>query len=104
MPGYDGSSFVIRVCHSPLSGATHPVWLDRSEVLTSPATGIWYPLVERGHTAQKGTVLGYVTDFFGTRVGDVVSPFAGAVLYVIGTPATSQGEPLAMVGHVLEER
>jgi len=88
----------------PEERVTHAVWLDRSQVLTSPATGIWYPLVERGHTVQKGTVLGYVTDFFGTRVGDVVSPFAGAVLYVIGTPATSQGEPLAMVGHVLEER
>ena len=87
----------------PEERVTHAVWLDRSQVLTSPATGIWYPLVERGHTVQKGTVLGYVTDFFGTRVGDVVSPFAGAVLYVIGTPATSQGEPLAMVGHVLEE-
>ena len=58
---------------------------------------------ERGHTVQKGTVIGYVTDFFGTRMGDVVAPFAGAVLYVIGTPATSKGEPLAMIGHVREE-
>ena len=88
----------------PEERVAHPVWIDRSQVLTSPATGIWYPLVERGHTVQKGTVLGYVTDFFGARQGDVVSPFAGTVLYVIGTPATSKGEPLAMVGHVQEER
>ena len=71
----------------PEERVTHPVFLDRSQVLTSPETGIWYPLVERGHTVQKGTVIGYVTDFFGTRMGDVVAPFAGAVLYVIGTPA-----------------
>ena len=88
----------------PEERVTHPVFLDRSQVLTSPETGIWYPLVERGHTVQKGTVIGYVTDFFGTRMGDVVAPFAGAVLYVIGTPATSKGEPLAMIGHVREEQ
>ena len=88
----------------PEERVAHPVWLDRTAVLASPATGIWYPLVERGHTVQKGTVLGYVTDFFGARLGDVVAPFAGTVLYVIGTPATSRGEPLAMVGHVVEER
>ena len=87
----------------PDERVAHPVWLDRSQVLTSPGTGIWYPLVERGNAVQKGTVLGYVTDFFGTRLGDVTSPFAGTVLYVIGTPATSKGEPLAMVGHVKEE-
>lgn len=88
----------------PEERVAHPVWIDRSQVLTSPGTGIWYPLVERGNTVQKGTVIGYVTDFFGTRLGDVVSPFAGTVLYVIGTPPTSKGEPLAMIGHVLEER
>ena len=88
----------------PEERVAHPVWIDRSQVLTSPGTGIWYPLVERGHTVQKGTVVGYVTDFFGTRLGDVTAPFAGTVLYVIGTPATSRGEPLAMIGHVVEER
>src|SRR5207249_3655124 len=43
----------------------HPLWFDRSEVLRSPGTGIWYPLVERGHAVQKGAVIGVVTDFFG---------------------------------------
>jgi predicted deacylase len=81
----------------------HPLWLDRTEVLTSPATGIWYPQVERGQAVQKGTLLGYVTDFFGARAGEVHAPFAGVVLYVIGTPPTSKSEPLAMVGHVVEE-
>jgi predicted deacylase len=88
----------------PDERVAHPVWIDRSQVLTSPATGIWYPVVERGHTVQKGTVIGYVTDFFGTRLGAVVSPFAGMVLYVIGTPAMSRGEPVAMIGHLLEAR
>lgn len=75
-----------------------PVYLERTQVLASPETGIWYPQVERGQTVGEGTVIGYVTDFFGRRVGDVRAPFAGAVLYVVATPAMSKGEPVAMIG------
>jgi predicted deacylase len=79
----------------------NPVWLSRTEVLRSPVTGVWHPLVERGHTVQRGTVLGYLTDFFGTGRVDVRAPFAGEVLYVVGTPAMNAGEPVAMVGEPL---
>ena len=75
-----------------------PIYLERTQVLTSPETGIWYPQVERGHTVGEGTVVGYVTDFFGQRTGAVRAPFAGVVLYVVGTPAMSKGEPVAMIG------
>ena len=30
------------------------------------------------------------------------APFAGEILYILGTPPVSKGEPLAMVGHVAE--
>lgn len=79
-----------------------PLFIDRSAVLRSEATGIFYPLVERNRTVAKGTLLGYVTDFFGARVFDLRAPFSGTVLYIINTPPISQGEPLAMIGHVAE--
>jgi predicted deacylase len=75
-----------------------PIWIERGEVLRSGGTGIFYPAVERGHTVAQGTLLGRVTDFHGRVLEDVRSPFAGEVLYVIGTPAISKGEPLAFVG------
>ncbi len=75
-----------------------PVWIYPTEVLRSPATGVWHAAVERGQTVQRGTLLGYVTDFFGGSRMDVRAPFAGEVLYVVGTPAMNQGEPVAMVG------
>ena len=78
----------------------HPVWLGRSLVVTSPATGIFYGLVERGHTVAEGTLVGYVTDFFGNRLADIRAPFAGELLYVIGTPAINKGEPIAFVAQV----
>jgi predicted deacylase len=80
----------------------HPLFIDRNEVLRSTATGIFYPFVERGHTVAEGTLLGYVTDFFGKRLLDLRAPFSGEVLYILGTPPVSQGEPLAMIGQISE--
>jgi predicted deacylase len=75
-----------------------PVWIDRNEVVTSGATGIFYPSVERGHFVQAGMQLGRVTDFHGRLLHDVRAPFDGIVLYVLGTPPISKGEPVAFVG------
>ena len=80
-----------------------PIYLDRTEVLRSSATGMFEPLVERGHTVAEGTLLGRVTDFFGNRLSDVRAPFAGEVLYIVATPPVREGEPLAMIGRVATE-
>jgi uncharacterized protein len=80
----------------------HPMFIDRSAVLRSDETGIFYPLVEKGHTVVKDALMGYVTDFFDKRIYELRAPFAGEVLYILGTPPVSKGEPLAMVGHVAE--
>ncbi|MBI4408956.1 MAG: succinylglutamate desuccinylase/aspartoacylase family protein [Gemmatimonadetes bacterium] len=75
-----------------------PLWLDRTEVLRSPGTGVWHAAVERGHTVAQGALIGTLTDFFGNTLAEIRAPFAGEVLYVVATPAISEGEPLAMVG------
>lgn len=82
----------------------HPMFIDRGAVLRSEETGIFYPLVEKGHTVAKGTLMGYVTDFFGKRIYELRAPFAGEVLYILRTPPVSRGEPLAMVGHIAEPK
>lgn len=84
-----------------LPGGAEPaapvVYFDRSEVLRSPATGIWYPRVEPDHLVQAGALIGVVTDFFGATLAEIRAPFGGVVLYVIATPAMSEGEPVGMV-------
>jgi hypothetical protein len=79
-----------------------PLFIDRNEVLRSTVTGIFYPLVERGHTVAERTLLGYVTDFAGKRLLELRAPFSGEVLYILGTPPVNQGEPLAMIGQISE--
>ena len=76
----------------------HPIWIERSEVITSGATGIFTAAVEAGHTVAAGTLIGRITDFHGKVVQEILAPFGGEILYVIGTPAISKGEPIAFVG------
>lgn len=55
--------------------------------------------MERGRTVEQGALIGYLKDFFGERLAEVRAPFPGILLYVVATPAMSEGEPLAMIGH-----
>jgi len=80
-----------------------PLFVDRSLVVTSPATGVWHPAVEKMQSVATGTLLGRVSDPFGNLLHEVRAPFAGEVLYVVGTPPVSEGEPLAFVGHVTDK-
>ena len=81
-----------------------PLFFERTEVLRSPATGVWHPRVERGQSVQKGALIGVLTDFFGATQAEIRAPFGGIVLYVVGTPAMSQGEPMGMIGEPRLER
>ena len=76
----------------------HPVYLDPSEVLASPATGILYPQVERDQTVPKGAVLARITDFFGKQIAEVRAPFDGLVLYIVATPPITKDQPVACIG------
>jgi hypothetical protein len=76
----------------------NPVFLDPAQVLTSPATGLLFPRVERGHYVAKGALLATITDFFGRQIAEVRSPFAGVVLYVVATPPISKDQPVAFIG------
>lgn len=73
------------------------VYLGRNLVINSQHTGLFYPLVERGHTVAEGALIGRITDFQGRTIEEVRAPFAGEILYVVGTPPTSKGEPLGFI-------
>ena len=81
-----------------------PLFFERTEVLRSPATGVWHARVERGQSVQKGSIIGVLTDFFGNPQAEIRAPFGGIMLYVVATPAMSQGEPMGMIGEPRLER
>lgn len=88
----------LRMIDGPREMVERPVWFDRTEVLRSAHTGTWHPVVQPGQTVAAGAVLGTINDFFGNQLAEIRAPFAGRMLYVVATPATSVGEPLGMVG------
>ena len=77
---------------------SRPVYLDPSVVITSPATGFLYPMVERDQHVEQGTVVARITDFFGNELAQVETPISGVVLYVVATPPITAGQPVACVG------
>jgi predicted deacylase len=76
----------------------HPWWIGRNEVLRAGATGLLYPQVERGQTVARGALVAYITDFAGVRLEEIRAPFDGEVLYVLGTPPITKGEPVGFIG------
>ena len=78
--------------------AEHPVYIGRNEVLRAGFTGVFHPAVERGHTVAESALVGRITDFQGNTLEEIRAPFAGEVLYVIGTPPMTKGEPVGFIG------
>ena len=93
----------LGMLEAPSVRVEKPLFVDRSQVVTSPATGVWHPAVEKMQSVATGTLLGRLSDPFGNLLHELRAPFAGEVLYVVGTPPVSEGEPLAFVGHVTDK-
>ena len=96
--GVHGVMRELRMRESGPAPLPHAVYLDPTEVVTSPATGILYSQVECNQTVPKGAVLAHITDFFGRTIAEVRSPLDGLVLYVVATPPITKGQPVACVG------
>jgi predicted deacylase len=92
----------LGMLEAPSLRVERPLWIDRAQVVTSPATGVWHPAVEKMQSVATGTLLGRLTDPFGNLLHEVRAPFAGEVLYVVATPPVSEGEPVAFVGQLSE--
>lgn len=81
--------------------AADPVWIDRYEVVNNAVCdGLFTPRAAMGDMVTEGQIVGVVEDFTGAVREEVKAPFAGILLYIIGTPPTSKGEPLFEVGRI----
>ena len=77
-----------------------PVWIEKYEVVNSGFDGLFYPKVEMGAMVAEGRTVGVVKDYAGAVKEEVKAPFAGIILYIIGTPPANKGEPLFEVGRI----
>ena len=75
-----------------------PVWIKQNEVLRASQTGLFSATVKKGDRVTKGATIGTISDFQGKVIEEIRATFDGEILYVIGTPPISKGEPVAMIG------
>lgn len=92
----------LKIMDAPSVRVLKPIWIEPAQVLRATASGIWQPVVDRRETLAAGTLIGRIHDPFGKVLAEVHAPFAGELLYVVGTPPVTEGEPLAFVGKLLE--
>jgi len=101
----DGALSVIahlKIQDGPSVRVENPVWIEPAEVLRAPATGVWRPVLDKRESVTKGALIGRIHDPFGKLLAEIRAPFAGELLYVVGTPPVTQGEPLGFVGKLQE--
>ncbi len=60
--------------------------------LSSPATGMFFPVAKAGEAVESGALLAYISDYFGNRVTEIRAPVRGVVLIIYDTPPVSKGE------------
>jgi len=98
-----GSMNVMRALKM-LAGAArpveNPVWLEKTISIAADDTGIFYPSVKRGTYVDKGTKVGYVTDYLGKVIAESRAPEAGVVTFIRAVPSLKKGDTIATVGVV----
>lgn len=79
-----------------------PVWIAAVKTVVSEEAGLFFPLVGRGDSVEKGAKIGYVTDALGRTVFEARAPAAGVVLYFCSVPSMKKGDPIANIGVVAQ--
>jgi len=83
--------------------AQNPLWLERLSVVSADRDGIFYPLSIPDAYVKQGMAIGYITDYFGAPVHEVLSPVSGVVVYIEALPSMKKGDILGYVGELAAE-
>ena len=78
----------------------HPVWIGQITTVRSDQDGIFYPLVVPEGYVQQGMRIGYITDYFGNKLADVITPVSGVVVYICSVPSMKKGDTAAYIGEI----
>jgi hypothetical protein len=87
-----------------VAGPTIPVprvtWVGADQRVRADSGGMFYATATRGSRVEKGARIGWITDYVGRKVGDVLAPQTGVVTFIRGVPSLSKGATLVTVAQV----
>jgi uncharacterized protein len=98
-----GSESVMRhlkMLAGEVSPVEHPVWIGQITTVQSDQDGIFYPLAVPEGYVQQGMRIGYITDYFGNKLADVITPISGVVVYICSVPSMKKGDTAAYIGEI----
>ena len=90
----------LKMLPGEVSPVEHPVWIGPITTVQSDHDGIFYPLVVPEAYVQQGMRIGYITDYFGNKLVDVIAPVSGVVVYVCSVPSMKKGDTAAYIGEI----
>jgi uncharacterized protein len=90
----------LKMLPGPVAPIEHPLWFSRVSTVASELDGIFYPLIGPEAYVSQGMKIGYVTDYFGKKVWDAISPVDGVVLYIGAVPSLKKGDTIAHIGEI----
>lgn len=80
----------------------HPLWFSQVNVMAAPTDGVFYPTAAPEAYVSQGMSIGYITDYFGRKISDAISPISGVVLYIGAVPSLKKGDTIAHIGQIAE--
>ena len=90
----------LKMLPGPVDAVEHPLWINRYSVVSSDRDGVFYPLAKPEAYVEKGSTLGYLTDYFGKKIEDIGSPVSGVIIYIGAVPSMKKGDNVAYVGEL----
>ena len=81
----------------------HALWLGNLSVISSERDGVFFPMAVPEGYVKQGMPVGYIADYFGAKIADVVSPVTGVVVYINSAPSMKKGDILGYIGELSEE-
>ena len=87
---------IVRAPH-PAAAVT---WVGKDERVRADSGGMFYAVVKRGSTVKKGAKVGWITDYVGRSLGDVLAPQDGAVTFIRPVPSLSKGATIVTVAQI----
>jgi predicted deacylase len=87
---------IVRAPH-PAASVTY---VGKDERVRADSGGMFYATAKRGATVAKGAKVGWITDYVGRPMGDVLAPQAGAVTFIRPVPSLSKGATIVTVAQI----
>ncbi|HUA20875.1 MAG TPA: M14 family metallopeptidase [Bryobacteraceae bacterium] len=100
MRGVENVMRYLKMLPGEVKPIEHPVWLGPITTLHSDQDGIFYPLAVPEAYVTQGMTIGYVTDYFGNKLADVVTPVSGVVVYICSVPSMKKGNTAAYIAEI----